>query len=94
MNATVNLYSNISGEINRFLLAYFGDNSFSNPNDLKWEFKYDNPIEMSDIIGTFIDNCDKYDINMWVSFDENVFVNITSTNCNQIIKYLFERFPY
>jgi hypothetical protein len=94
MNAIVNLYSSVSGEINRFLNAFWGEDNFSQPNDLKWEKSYDNPIEISDIIGTFIDNSDKYNINMWVSFDENIFVNITSSNSDKIIKYLFERFPY
>ena len=35
-------------------------------NKLKWEKEYENPLEMVDIIGTFIDNSDKYKINMYL----------------------------
>lgn len=94
MKIFVNLYSSKSGEIKRFLSSFYSSPNFSLSNDLKWEHSYENPIEVSDIIGTFIDNEDKYDINMWVCLDENVFINITPTNSNNIIRYLFERYPY
>ena len=94
MNTTVNLYSQKIGEISRFLHSFYGDNNFSIQNDCKWENSYDNPIEISDIIGTFIDNNDEYEINMWISLDDNVFINVTSTNSDKIIRYLFERYPY
>ena len=70
MNTIVNLYSSKSGEIERFLNKFFESN-VSIKNNLKWEMEYQNPIEIADIIGAFIDN-----------------------NANQIIKYLYERFPY
>lgn len=93
MNTTVNLYSQKSGEISRFLHTFY-NNDISIDNDLKWENSYSNPIEISDIIGVFIDNNDKYDINMWISLDDNVFINVTSSNSDKIIRYLFERYPY
>ena len=46
------------------------------------------------MIGVFIDNHDKYRINMWVCLDEDAFLNITEDNADQIIRYLYERFPY
>ena len=49
---------------------------------------------MAEIIGTFIDNNDKFHINMWISIDEGFSINVTDNNANQIIKYLYERFPY
>ena len=45
-------------------------------------------------MGTFIDNNDKYNINMWVSFDKGLFINVTEHNVNKIIRYMYERFPY
>lgn len=93
MYTIVNLYSDKNGEIARFLQDFYNKN-VPLENDLKWEKKYDNSIEIADIIGTFIDNNDKYKINMWISLDEGTFINVTDYNVNTIIKYLFERFPY
>lgn len=93
MYTIVNLYSDKHGEISKFLQDFY-DTNIVLENDLKWEKKYDNPIEIADIIGTFIDNNDKYKINMWISIDEGTFINVTNDNADSIIKYLYERFPY
>ena len=46
------------------------------------------------MIGVFIDNNYKYKINMWISLDKNFLVNVNEYNAEQIIRYLFERYPY
>ena len=38
--------------------------------------------------------CEKYKINMWISLDKGFFLNVTEHNADQIIRYLFERYPY
>ena len=93
MDYIVRLYSNNKDDINRFL------KKFSNSNDeflnlSEWEKKYQNPIDIIDIISTFIDNNDKYSINMWVSLDKGIFINITDDNADKIIRYIYERFPW
>ena len=93
MYTIVNLYSDKKGEILRFLNSFY-NNDLKIEDDLTWEKKYNNSIEMADIIGAFIDNNDKYKINMWISLDEDTFINVTDYNVDTIIKYLFERFPY
>lgn len=93
MYSIVNLYSNKNGEILKFLNSFYNKN-IEISNDLKWEKKYENPIEMVNIIGTFIDNNDKFNINMWISIDNGTFINVTNNNADDIIKYLYERFPY
>lgn len=93
MLVTVNLYSQKKGELNKFL-SHFYNTDFDIENDLSWEKKYANPVELAEIVGTFIDNSETYDINMWISLDKNVFVHITDENADDIIKYLYERFPY
>lgn len=93
MYTIVNLYSDKPGEIKRFLKDFYNKDISIN-NDLKWEKKYDNSIEIADIIGTFIDNNEKYKINMWISLDEGTFINVTDYNVDEIIKYLYERYPY
>ena len=59
-----------------------------------WEKDYQNPIEISDIIGAFIDNIENFDIYLWICLDKDVFINVNETNANDLIKYLFERYPY
>ena len=93
MYTVVNLYSNISGEISKFLSDFMNTN-ISLENDLKWEKFYENPIEMADILGIFIDNKDLYNINMWISLDEDAFINVTDNNADKLIRYLYERYPY
>ena len=92
MSARVSLYSKYSSEIYNFLKA-FNDNK-EKKNVLEWTHVFENPVEMADIIGVFIDNQEKYKINMWVSLDQDFFINITNYNANKIIRYLFERYPY
>jgi len=93
MVAFVNLYSENSGDLNDFLSKFY-NNCFNINNDKSWEKEYNNPIEIAEIVGTYIDNIDNYKINMWISLDEGVLIKITEENANEIIRYLYERFPY
>ena len=93
MQATVNLYSDKKGELNNFLSRFYNTN-LEIYESLKWEKKYANPLELAEIIGTFIDNIDDYNIAMWISLDKNVFISISENNANDIIRYLYERYPY
>lgn len=93
MLVTVKLRSNKKNEINKFLSRFYNTEMNISEN-LTWQQEYKNPIEISDIIGTFIDNLDLYDLKMWICLDKNIFININDSNANDIIKYLFERFPY
>ena len=93
MLVIVNLYSEKNGEINNFLSKFYNTN-LEIENNLKWEHQYKNPIEIAEIIGVFIDNDDLYDITMWISLDKGLYINVTENNANEIIKYLYERFPY
>ena len=93
MRAVVRLQSKKKGEINRFLSKYY-DTDLELDSNLKWEKKYDNPIDISDIIGAYVDNFDSFNIKMWISLDKNIFVKISEHNADEIIRYLFERYPY
>ena len=90
---TLNLFSEKLCEINKFLSHFYNTDFGLNP-DFNWEKKYANPVEMADIIGTFVDNIDYYIINMWISLDKGIYIHVTEINANDIIKYLYERFPY
>ena len=90
---TVNIQSTKKGEINNFLCKFY-DTNLNLESTMSWKKKYTNPIEISDIIGAFIDNYEQFDISMWICLDKNIFINITNSNADEIIKYLFERYPY
>ncbi|MBD9158235.1 MAG: hypothetical protein EGQ16_00040 [Clostridiales bacterium] len=93
MFATVNLYSTKKGELNDFLSRFY-NTDLEIYNNLNWEKKYTNPIELAEIIGVYIDNSDLYNLKMLICIDKNLFITITEDNANDIIKYLYERFPY
>lgn len=93
MKASVNLYSTENGEIQKFLTSYY-NKKIELENDLKWNTQFENPIEINDMIGTFIENNDKYKVNMWISIDKGVYINVTEHNADKIIRYIYERFPY
>ena len=92
MIAFVNINSNKKGETNRFLSKFYNNNI--NLKEDNWEKQFYNPIEIAELIGVYIDNYDEFDINLWFSLDEGVIVKVDSSNANEIIKYLYERFPY
>ena len=92
MNTIVSLYSQTNQEIANFLKSF--NNINVDNNLLEWKKEFENPIEIADIIGVFIDNNEKYKINMWISLDKGFFLNFTEHNADQIIRYLFERYPY
>lgn len=93
MYASINLYSVKVGEIQRFLNIFFNTN-IELKEQLHWSKEFENPIEIVDFIGTFIDNSENYNITMWISLDKDVLINVNNTNANNIIKYFFERYPY
>ena len=93
MAYTVKIYSEIEGEIEKFLNLYY-ENNFELPNKLFWKKEFDTPIKIIDLLSIFIDNKDKYNANIWTSLDTDVFICVTENNINDLIKYIYERFPY
>lgn len=93
MQSVVRLYSVESGEIENFLKDFYGNISDVACNK-KWQKEFQNPIEMVDIIGAYVENIEDFNITMWVSIDSGVFIKVTPDNADELIKYLYERFPY
>ena len=90
---SVNLYSENSKELERFLSSFY-NSSFNMNNDLNWEHKYENPIEITEIIGALVDNFEDFKIMMWVSLDKGVYIHVTEDNADSLIRYMYERYPY
>lgn len=95
MQAVVRLYSILPDEIKRFLCEFYGNSNFDIKNISKqWQKEYPNPIEIVDIIGAYIENIEDFNLTMWVSLDSGVFIKVTPDNADELIRYLYERFPY
>ena len=96
MQPIVRLYSVLPDEIERFLIHFYGNDNFdkSELHGKQWQKVYPNPVEIVDIIGAFIENIDDYNLSMWVSIDSGVFIKVTYDNADELIRYLYERFPY
>ncbi len=92
MLAFVNINSPKNGEVNRFLSKFYNHNL--KLRESNWQKKFSNPIEIAELIGVYIDNFEDFDLSFWFSLDEGVVVKVDKTNANEIIKYLYERFPY
>lgn len=93
MAAKVILFSNKHGEINNFLNKFYNSH-VNTENPLSWKKDFPNPVEISEIVAAFSDNHNHFDIDMWISLDEDVFIKISPLNVNTVIKYIFERYPY
>ena len=93
MKTTVNFYSEEDGEIKNFLEQYYSK-KFNLDNMLTYKQDFDNPIDMIDIIRCFIDNKDKFKAKLWISLDKDVYICVTDNNLNNLIKYIYERYPY
>ena len=97
MKTFIKLFSNEEGEIERFLNQFYSnldDTSENYHSLLEWEKSFENPIEMADMIGVFIDNIEDFKINMWVCFDKDILINVTEHNVDDLIRYMYERYPY
>ena len=93
MKAIVDLYSEKDNEINNFLNKFYS-NASAHGDFTSWQKEFPNPVEITEFIAAFADNSNCFSLTMWVSLDEGVFIKISPSNSNSIIKYLFERYPY
>ncbi|MBP3463720.1 MAG: hypothetical protein J6K45_04485 [Clostridia bacterium] len=87
---TINLMCQDNSKLLSFLEKFYNkkfDKSIEN-------FSFENPIEMIDLLSAIIDNNDKYNISAWINLDEDLFLKVTNSNLNEIVKYLYERYPY
>lgn len=97
MKTFIKLFSTKKGEINRFLKQFYcNKNTILNSEKtmLEWELSFENPVEMADIVGVFMDNKEDFNINLWACLDKDILINITENNVDSFIRYLYERFPY
>ena len=90
---SVKIYSEYDGEIEKFLNLFFNGN-FNLEDKHYWKQDYETPIELIDITTAFVDNKEKFKANMWISLDKDVYIAISESIINSLVKYIYERFPY
>ena len=93
MFSKVFLISNQENEIQNFL-EKFSNKKIELEKSNIWQKDFSNPIEISEIVAAFIDNIHSFNLIMWITLDKNIFIKVSPANSNDIIKYLFERYPY
>lgn len=86
---TLNLYCKDQNMLSDFLEKFYNEKFEKSTENITFE----NPIEMIDLISAVIDNNDNYNISAWINLDEDLFIKISNSNINDIIKYLYERYP-
>ena len=89
---TLNLFSEQKEILEEFMEKYYNEKITF--NTLKYEKVYENPIDMIELISTLTDNNEKFKIGVWISIDQNIFINVSELNLDKIIRYLLERYPY
>ena len=93
MPAKIILFSYKYGEINNFLNKFYSKD-LNLENSLSWQQDFSNPVDITEFIAAFVDNINSFSINMWITLDEDVYIKISPSNADNVIKYLFERYPY
>ena len=93
MKSSINLFSEKTGEIKKFLELFYSK-KIDLQNNLVYKEEFNSPIDMIDFISCFIDNNNKFNACLWIRIDKVVYICVTENNLNSIIKYLYERYPY
>jgi hypothetical protein len=89
MALEVNLWTKKTGDIKKFLQAFYQKEVKMDDDVEQWIYVFNNPLEAIDIISAVIDNSDKYQINMCLQIDKGDVHPITYDNHNDIIKGIF-----
>lgn len=89
---SVNLFSK-NTDLQNFLHLFYNKNIKLDDENFFEKF-FQNPVDMIELISTIVDNSDKFNIGIWICIDKDIFINITNSNLDKVIKYFFERYPY
>ena len=93
MAVSISLVSDKNNVINKFLTSFF-DNKITTDNDTyEWDYSLKNDLESIDLISCLMDNIDIYpSLDLWISFDPNLFIKVKEDNYENLIKYIANRY--
>ena len=92
MPATLKIYSENIYDLEKFLSSFY-EKEIILENKTYYEIDFDNPINLIDILTSFSENEDTFKLSFWISLDNNIYILVNSQNIDQIIRYLYERYP-
>lgn len=93
MSVGISLVSEQSNVINNFLTSFFDNKITADPDTYEWDYSLKNDLESIDLISSLMDNIDLYpSLNLWVSFDPNLFIKVKEDNYENLIKYIANRY--
>ena len=91
-SAKLKIYSETKNDIENFLSKFY-DSEYILENKNYYEITFNHPQKMLDIISCYSDNSDQFNISLWISLDKDIYILITQNNIDEIIKYIYERYP-
>lgn len=93
MAVTISLVSEQNNAINNFLTNFFDNKITADADTYEWDYSLCNNLDSINLISCLMDNIDLYpSINLWVSFDPNLFIKVKEDNYEKIIKYIANRY--
>ncbi|QNU68295.1 hypothetical protein EHE19_007775 [Ruminiclostridium herbifermentans] len=90
MSVSISLWSNLQGEIQRFLSSYYQKEYKNDEQVNSWTNEFWNPLESIDMISALMDNYDKYNVTMYIHMENGYLHRITEENYDDVIKGLLE----
>jgi len=93
MAVNISLVSEENNAINTFLTNFFDNKITADADTYEWDYSLYNDLDSINLISCLMDNIDLYpSINLWVSFDPNLFIKVKEDNYEKIIKYIANRY--
>ena len=93
MAVGISLVSEQNNVINNFLTNFFDNKIKADSDTYEWDYYLKNDLESIDLISCLMDNIDMYPtLNLWVSFDPNLFIKVKEDNYENLIKYIANRY--
>ena len=93
MAINISLVSEENNAIREFLSNFFDNKITADYDTYEWDYSLRNNLDSISLISSLMDNIDLYpSINLWISFDPNLFIKVKEDNYEKIIKYIANRY--
>ena len=93
MAINISLVSEENNAIREFLSNFFDNEITADYDTYEWDYSLRNNLDSISLISSLMDNIDLYpSINLWISFDPNLFIKVKEDNYEKIIKYIANRY--
>jgi hypothetical protein len=93
MAINISLVSEQNNVINNFLSSFFDNKITADADTYEWDYYLHNDLDSINLISCLMDNIELYpSLNLWVSFDPNLFIKVKEDNYENLIKYIANRY--